>query len=72
MTLFSVSSEGPSRRCIEPQLQTVPAGLGVAGTLLQRAPVVSHTLLGLPATLFPAALPAPSVPPESGPVLARE
>lgn len=64
---------GPSRRCLEPQLAPVPARFRVArGALLQRAAAVSRALVGLPASVLPAALPAARSLSEPGPVLARQ
>lgn len=65
-------SPGPARRRLEPQLAPVPAGLRVSrGALLERAAAVPRALVGLPAALLPAAVPAARSLPEPGPVLAR-
>lgn len=65
--------QGPARRRLEPQLAPVPAGLGIAsGTLLQRAAAVSRTILGLPASVLSASVPAARSLPEPGPVLPRQ
>lgn len=65
--------QGPAWRCLEPQLAPVPAGFGVAcGALLQRAAAVSCALIGLPASVLSAAVPATRSLPEPGPVLPRQ
>lgn len=66
------SFEGPPWRGTEPQFQTVPAGFGLSGSVLQRSAALSHTFLGLPTAVLSAAVPAAAVSPESGPVLTRQ